>query len=72
MSGSKQLDLDDFLISGAIDGYYDYGGRLPLQDLPPKCECGASVTMGKDDMEIFHSSWCPVTEYYLKKKKELA
>jgi hypothetical protein len=29
---------------------------------PAKCECGASITMGKDDHYSFHSTWCPMYE----------
>ena len=26
----------------------------------PKCECGATIAMGKDDNPSYHSTWCPV------------
>lgn len=38
-------------------------------DLTNKCECGVTVTMGKDDSPEYHSDWCNVKIKWLKEKK---
>ena len=44
------------------DSYYDYFPVYPAPNEPekdkPKCTCGVSITMGKDDDIKFHSEWC--------------
>ena len=45
--------------------YWGQGDEPP--DPPPKCTCGVTITMGKDDHWHFHSDYCPV---YEKGKKD--
>lgn len=33
---------------------------ISLVPMVPKCECGTSITLGKDDHPMHHSSWCPI------------
>ena len=54
-------------------GYYDIwnpsmDNDLELPKPAPKCQCGTSITMGKDDAPEYHSTWCPV---YVKPKPEM-
>lgn len=30
----------------------------------PKCECGTTKTLGKDDHNMLHSDWCPKRKAY--------
>ena len=39
-------------------GYYLGDDTYPEVKTVPMCECGASITMGKDDASIFHSDYC--------------
>jgi hypothetical protein len=40
---------------------YNGGWYMPwMPDTHPKCECGVSVTLGKEDQPMFHSPYCPV------------
>lgn len=36
------------------------GEWLPGWLITPKCECGTTITLGKDDIGMLHSSYCPV------------
>lgn len=43
--------------------YGDYGHPLPSVPEPalqPKCECGMTKTMGKEDQPSYHSDYCPI------------
>lgn len=68
MSGNKQYDLSDFLINGAVESYYDYAGLPTMEKLPTKCECGTTITLGLNDIEMLHSDWCPVYKEYKAKE----
>jgi hypothetical protein len=39
-------------------GYDDDGA--PIRE--HKCECGVTITMGKDDHPEYHSDYCPIYE----------
>lgn len=36
----------------------------------PKCECGVTIALGKEDDPIYHSDWCPIKKEYDKQQKE--
>lgn len=44
----------------------DWGWGWDTEAVKPKCECGSSVTLGKEDHPQFHSDYCPI---YIEWKK---
>jgi hypothetical protein len=43
-----------------IDGYWVQASTPIEKKDSPKCQCGTSITLGRDDHPMHHSSWCPV------------
>lgn len=59
MSDPKQIDMDDWWkLSDAIIN----SGLNNSKDI--KCECGSSVTLGKDDHPSLHSDYCPLKKQF--------
>jgi hypothetical protein len=56
---------DDYLPYGSGD-FWGYNGPTKLNE---KCECGVTITMGKDETPEMHSSYCPIYKKWLKEKK---
>lgn len=49
--------------------YYDWMLPRQWEKKPPKCECGTTIAMGKDDHPSFHSDYCEVRkEWELEEK----
>ncbi len=46
------------------DTYVDWTRYTPAQFFKPepKCTCGVTITMGRDDSIVYHSDWCDVKE----------
>lgn len=63
-----------YLSSGTADGtWYEnsfkqlHGEFIAVNK--PKCDCGTTITLGKDDHAMYHSDWCEIKKQYEKENK---
>lgn len=66
------LEMGDWLTGGKDNAWvreWDALATEALKKPEPKCVCGSSITMGKDDHPTFHDDVCEVRKKYERDNK---